>query len=92
MCRSSILSHSDSNEIGRYFAWSEVLALHLETGTTVDVFQAVGTVPVATDRLNSLVNTGFTLEAVILSIFPVIPSGPHALVKYFSDFQKSLLL
>ena len=46
----------------------------------VDVFQAVGTVPVAIDRLNSLVNTGVILEAVILSIFPVIPSGPHALV------------
>ena len=46
----------------------------------VDVFQAVGTVPVAIDRLNSLVNTGVTLGAVILSIFPVIPSGPHTFV------------
>ena len=62
MCHSSILSHID---IGRYFAGSEVLALHLETGTRIDVFQAVGTVPVATDRLNSLVNAGVTLKAVI---------------------------
>ena len=42
-----------------------VLALHLGTGTTVDVFQAVGTVPVAIDRLNNLVSTGVILEAVI---------------------------
>ena len=34
-------------------------------------------VPVAIDRLNS---TGVTLEAIILSIFPVIPSGPRASV------------
>ena len=34
-----------------------VLAPHLETGATVDVFHAVGTVPVAIDRLNGLVGT-----------------------------------
>ena len=48
-----------------------------EVVTMVDVLQAVGTVP---DRLNSLVSTGVILEAVILSNFPVIPSGPHPLV------------
>ena len=36
----------------------------------------------AIDKLNSLVSTGVILEAVILSIFPVMPSGPHALVVF----------
>ncbi len=49
--------HLDSREIGRWLDGSAV-SLDLGTGTTKEVFQAVGTVPVLIEMFKSFVRTG----------------------------------
>jgi len=53
-------------------------SLDMGIGTTVEVFQAVGTLPALIDILKSFVRMGPILEAVCLSIMPDMLSGPLA--------------
>jgi len=54
-------------------------SLDMGIGTTVEVFQAVGTLPALIDILKSFVKMGPILEAVCLSIMPEMLSGQLAL-------------
>ena len=49
-------------------------------GTTEDVFQALGSLPVVIERLKNLVSTGAILTAVDFNILADILSGPFALL------------
>ena len=49
-------------------------------GTTEDVFQARGSLPVVIERLKNLVSTGAMLTAVDFNILADILSGPFALL------------
>ena len=49
-------------------------------GITDDNFQDEGNIPDFIERLKSLVTEGAILCVTILSILPVMPSGPQALV------------
>ena len=49
-------------------------------GTTDDVFQELGSLPVVIERFNNLLSTGAILTAVDFNILADILSGPFALL------------